>query len=65
MAELPILSARVIWALALIAYLLVVGYVFWYWRTRYPAELERVRREEMRQRFMPRPKGRRRSGRRR
>jgi hypothetical protein len=55
-AQFPILSARVIWLAALLGLLGLTAYVVRYWRTRYPAELARLEREEMRQRFVPKPR---------
>jgi phosphatidylglycerophosphate synthase len=63
--QFPILSARVIWLAALLWYLGLVGYLVYYWRTRYGPELARLEREEMRQRFVPKPGRRKRAERRR
>jgi len=54
--QFPILSARVIWLGALVALAGLLAYLVRYWRTRYPAELARVQREEQRQRFVPKPR---------
>jgi hypothetical protein len=58
-AQFPILSARVIWLAALLWLLGLVAYLLRYWRTRYPAELAQVQRDEQRQRFLPKPRRRR------
>ncbi|HEY3109181.1 MAG TPA: hypothetical protein VGL23_10545 [Chloroflexota bacterium] len=55
-AQFPILSARLIWLAALLSLLGLVAYLLRYWRTRYPAELARIQRDEQRQRFMPKPR---------
>ena len=55
-AQFPILSARVIWLAALLGLLGLLAYLLRYWRTRYPAELDRLQREEQRQRFLPKPR---------
>ena len=55
-AQFPILSARIIWLAALLWYIGLVAYVVRYWRTRYPAELARLQREEMRAQFVPKPR---------
>jgi hypothetical protein len=54
--QFPILSARVIWLAALLGLIGLLAYLVRYWRTRYPAELVRLQREEMRQRFVPKPR---------
>jgi tellurite resistance protein TehA-like permease len=64
-AQFPILSARVIWLVCFVWALCIVGYVAWYWRSRYPAELARTEREEQLKRYVPRPRQRRRPDRRR
>jgi tellurite resistance protein TehA-like permease len=64
-AEFPILSARVIWLVALLWIVGMLAYVARYFRTVYPTELVRLQREEQRQRFIPKPGRRKRPERRR
>lgn len=64
-AEVPILSARVIWLVCGLGLLGIAAYLLWYARVRYPREIVRLEREELIQRYMPRPRRRRSSGRRR
>lgn len=59
LVEFPILSMRLLWALALIAFAGLEAYVAWYMLRRYPAEVARLAREEARQRWVPKPKQRR------
>jgi hypothetical protein len=55
---------RLWWALDLIAFAGLEGYLVWYWRRRYPGEVARLAREEERRRWAPKPKQRRASRRR-
>lgn len=65
LVEFPILSARVLWLLCLIAMLGIVAYVAWYMTRRYPAEVARLQRQEEMRRWIPKRKARRTSKRRR
>lgn len=54
----PVLSARVLAYLLVLVSLILLGYFVYYLRSRYPASLARHAAEELRQRYMPRPKAR-------
>lgn len=54
--EFPILSARVIWLASFLTLAGMGTYLAWYMVKRYPGEDARLRREEERQRFIPKPR---------
>jgi hypothetical protein len=59
LADSPILTARVLWLACLVALVALGVYLVRYLRVGYPLELAAFERDEMRRRFIPKPKARR------
>jgi hypothetical protein len=58
--QFPILGARIIWAVSGLVIVGLAAYVARYMRTRYAPELARLERQEALQRFIPKPRSKRR-----
>ena len=55
----PILTARFLWLLCLLALVALAAYLLRYFRTDYALEVAAFQREDMRRKFIPKPKARR------
>ena len=58
-AQAPILTARFLWLVCLLSLIGLAAYLVRYLRTGYPLEVAAFERDEMRRKFIPKPKGRR------